>query len=209
LSNHEQHPRYVRISIDVANRIVSEDFKENQKIKGRSTLAGEYNVSPETIRRAMALLSDMEVVEVLHNSGVIIKSKEKALEFLSKFSSKENIDYLRSDLNKLISGRNKINDEIQEKIDLILEQSFIFKTSKIIQQHEYQIEKGSWIIGKMISEVKFWQNTGATILGVKKGKEIIVSPGPYFAFEEGENIIFVGNDNVYMRVENFIENSPD
>ena len=209
MSNHEQHPRYVRISIDVANRIVSEDFKENQKIKGRSTLAGEYNVSPETIRRAMALLSDMEVVEVLHNSGVIIKSKEKALEFLSKFSSRENIDYLRSDLNKLISGRNKINDEIQEKIDLILEQSFIFKTSKIIQQHEYQIEKGSWIIGKMISEVKFWQNTGATILGVKKGKEIIVSPGPYFAFEEGENIIFVGNDNVYMRVENFIENSPD
>ena len=209
MSNHEQHPRYVRISIDVANRIVSEDFKENQKIKGRSTLAGEYNVSPETIRRAMALLSDMEVVEVLHNSGVIIKSKEKALEFLSKFSSKENIDYLRSDLNKLIAGRNKINNEIQEKIDLILEQSFIFKTSKIIQQHEYQIEKGSWIIGKMISEVKFWQNTGATILGVKKGKEIIVSPGPYFAFEEGENIIFVGNDNVYMRVENFIENSPD
>jgi len=209
LSNHEQHPRYVRISIDVANRIVSEDFKENQKIKGRSTLAGEYNVSPETIRRAMALLSDMEVVEVLHNSGVIIKSKEKALEFLSKFSSKENIDYLRSDLNKLIAGRNKINGEIQEKIDLILEQSFIFKTSKIIQQHEYQIEKGSWIIGKMISEVKFWQNTGATILGVKKGKEIIVSPGPYFAFEEGENIIFVGNDNVYMRVENFIENNPE
>ncbi|HBG49562.1 MAG TPA: hypothetical protein DDW90_08700 [Cyanobacteria bacterium UBA9971] len=209
MSNHEQHPRYVRISIDVANRIVSEDFKENQKIKGRSTLAGEYNVSPETIRRAMALLSDMEVVEVLHNSGVIIKSKEKALEFLSKFSSKENIDYLRSDLNKLIAGRNKINNEIQEKIDLILEQSFIFKTSKIIQQHEYQIEKGSWIIGKMISEVKFWQNTGATILGVKKGKEILVSPGPYFAFEEGENIIFVGNDNVYMRVENFIENNPE
>lgn len=209
MSNHEQHPRYVRISIDVANRIVSEDFKENQKIKGRSTLAGEYNVSPETIRRAMALLSDMEVVEVLHNSGVIIKSKEKALEFLSKFSSKENIDYLRSDLNKLIAGRNKINGEIQEKIDLILEQSFIFKTSKIIQQHEYQIEKGSWIIGKMISEVKFWQNTGATILGVKKGKEILVSPGPYFAFEEGEIIIFVGNDNVYIRVENFIENNPE
>jgi len=209
LSNHEQHPRYVRISIDVANRIVSEDFKENQKIKGRSTLAGEYNVSPETIRRAMTLLSDMEVLEVLHNSGVIIKSKEKALEFLSKFSSRENIDYLRSDINKLIAGRNKINDEIQEKIDLILEQSFIFKTSKIIQQHEYQIEKGSWIIGKMISEVKFWQNTGATILGVKKGKEILVSPGPYFAFEEGEIIIFVGNDNVYMRVENFIENNPE
>ena len=209
MSNHEQHPRYVRISIDVANRIVSEDFKENQKIKGRSTLAGEYNVSPETIRRAMTLLSDMEVLEVLHNSGVIIKSKEKALEFLSKFSSRENIDYLRSDINKLIAGRNKINDEIQEKIDLILEQSFIFKTSKIIQQHEYQIEKGSWIIGKMISEVKFWQNTGATILGVKKGKEILVSPGPYFAFEEGENIIFVGNDNVYMRVENFIENNPE
>ncbi len=32
-------------------------------------MASEYHVSPETIRRAMALLRDMEVVEIYHGSG--------------------------------------------------------------------------------------------------------------------------------------------
>lgn len=209
MSNHEQHPRYIRIAIDIANRIVNDGLKENQKIKGRSTLAGEYNVSPETIRRSMALLSDMEVVEVLHHSGIIIKSKEKAYEFINKFSSKENIDYLRSDINKLINERNKINDDIQEKLDLLLEQFFSFKSNRIIQQHEYQVKNDSWIIGKMISEIKFWQNTGATIIGIRRNKETLVSPGPYFAFEKEDNIIFAGSDNVYVRVEKFSETKPE
>ena len=35
-----------------------------KKLSGRSTLASLYNVSPETIRRSIALLKDMDVVEV-------------------------------------------------------------------------------------------------------------------------------------------------
>jgi len=203
--NQEKSPRYVRIAIDIANRILNLSLKENQKIKGRSTLAGEYNVSPETIRRSVALLSDMEVVEVLPNSGVVIKSRDKALDFIEKFSSKENIAFIRSDITRLIEERNKINDIIQEKLDLLLEQSFNFKANQIINQYEYEISNKNGLVDKMISEIKFWQNTGATIIGVKRGKELLVSPGPYFAFECGDIIIFAGNDNVYERVEKFSE----
>jgi len=203
--NQEKSPRYVRIAIDIANRIISLTLKESQKIKGRSTLAGEYNVSPETIRRSLALLSDMEVVEVLPNSGVVIKSRDKALDFINKFSSKENIGSLRAEITKLIDERNKLNAAIQEKLDLVLEQSFSFSSNQVINQYEYKISEKSKFVDKMISEIKFWQNTGATIIGVKRARELLVSPGPYFAFERGDIIIFAGNENVYERVENFSE----
>lgn len=205
MQNDSQHPRYIRIAIDVAKRIIDNKLIENQKIKGRSVLAAEYSVSPETIRRAMALLSEMEVVEILPNSGIIIKSKEKAINFTNKFTSKSNIISLIESIKKLVEERNKINEKIQNDIELILEQSLNIKSSEIIQQHEYKIDKDSWIIGKMLTEVKFWQNTGATVIGIKRHKDIIISPGPYFAFEKGDTLYFVGNENITLRVRNLIE----
>ena len=38
---------YVSIALDIANKILNGEFREKQKISGRSTLASMYNVSPE------------------------------------------------------------------------------------------------------------------------------------------------------------------
>ena len=61
--------QYTRIAISLAERIASGQLKEGDKISGRSKLSPEYNVSPETIRRALRLLADMKVVEVKEQSG--------------------------------------------------------------------------------------------------------------------------------------------
>ena len=50
-------PRYLTIAVDIATRIASGSILEGEK-PGRSILSTEYNVSPETIRRSAALLSD-------------------------------------------------------------------------------------------------------------------------------------------------------
>ena len=55
-------PRYLKIAVDISARIASGDIIEGEKLKGRSVLSTEYNVSPETIRRAMSILSDKNVV---------------------------------------------------------------------------------------------------------------------------------------------------
>ena len=52
----DSNPVYKNIALDIANKIINGEFKVGEKISGRSTLAGVYNVSPETIRRAIALL---------------------------------------------------------------------------------------------------------------------------------------------------------
>ncbi len=198
-----KHPRYINIAIDVAEKIVNEEFLETQKIKGRSTLAGGYNVSPETIRKAMTLLAELDVVQIFPNSGIIIKSKDKALEFLNKFSSKENLLSIREKIKKLIYERNLLNLEIDNHIDLILENFTQLKNIELIKHYEYTITQDSPLIDKTISEIKFWHNTGATIIGVLRNNELLISVGPYFSFLKNDVIIFVGTEDVKLRVQNF------
>jgi K+/H+ antiporter YhaU regulatory subunit KhtT len=198
-----KQPRYVNIAIDVAGRIANGDFLEEQKIKGRSTLASYYNVSPETIRRSMSLLSDLDVVEISPNSGIVIKSKDKALNFLSKFSSKENLMAIKEKIKKLIYERNLLNQEIDNNIDSILENFTQLKNIGLIKHYEYEIKADCLIANKTIVDTKFWHNTGATIIGAVRDNELLVSVGPYFLFTPRDLIIFVGTDDVKLRVEKF------
>jgi len=105
-------PRYIKIAVDVAVRIHKGDLPEGVKLRGRSILASEYNVSPETIRKSMKLLDDTGVVEVYKGSGVIVKSKEKALDFINGFKDKESIGMIRSNIKNLLQQRKDIEKDI-------------------------------------------------------------------------------------------------
>ena len=79
-------PRYQRIALEIASRIASGEYEEGQKLSGRSSIAGQYGVSPETARRAFSVLADLEIVEPAKGSGMFIKSREKSEEFIKQFS---------------------------------------------------------------------------------------------------------------------------
>ena len=87
-------PQYMQIALSIAGRIAGGDVPEGQKISGRSKLSSEYNVSPETIRKAVRLLSDMRVVDVREKSGVCVLSADNARRYLHNAGAK--IDVLPS-----------------------------------------------------------------------------------------------------------------
>ena len=74
----EELPQYMRIAVSVAVRIADGQLAEGEKLSGRSKLSSEYQVSPETIRKSVQLLRDMQVVTVKEQSGVYVRSAEKA-----------------------------------------------------------------------------------------------------------------------------------
>ena len=55
----EELPQYMRIAGSVAGRIAEGQFAEGEKLSGRSKLSSEYQVSPETIRKAVQLLCSL------------------------------------------------------------------------------------------------------------------------------------------------------
>lgn len=197
-------PIYQQIAIDLANRIAHSEFEVGEKIHGRSTLAGQYNVSPETIRRAVILLEDMNIVGVAQGSGIVIKSRDEAYKFIEKFKSKDSMTSIKKDIEHTLNEKKKLEEDLVSYVDKIIDYSERFKNSNPFAPIELEIPKTSKLVGKSIAEVNFWQNTGATIIGIRRGGSLILSPGPYASFKVGDIYIMIGEESAYERVKIFI-----
>ncbi|MGB4589551.1 MAG: TrkA C-terminal domain-containing protein [Clostridiaceae bacterium] len=200
-----REPRYKQISLDIASRIVNGQFKEGSKIYGRSTLAGEYHVSPETIRRAIILLEDMSVVKASGGSGVTIISMKNAQLYIESYQSTDSIASLKEKVIELTEKKKEIEDEIMDTIEKIIDYSNRLKNTNPLTPVEIKIEDYSHLIGKTVEESKFWQKTGATIIGIRRGQEVILSPGPYMEFNKGDTVLAVGGTDIIERAREFMK----
>jgi K+/H+ antiporter YhaU regulatory subunit KhtT len=205
MSQRIDNPRYMNIALDITGRICKGEYKEGDRIFGRSVLASEYNVSPETIRRAINLLEDMQVVIANQGSGINVSSLSNAYSFVRKFQNKDTIRSLKNEIRALISQKNDIENSIKKKIDMIVDYSDRLKNSNVFTPLEIEIDDNSHLIGRTISETKFWQNTGATIIAIKRNDALVLSPGPYGGFEKGDVIFVIGGEDVIERIEKFMK----
>ncbi|WP_315116245.1 TrkA C-terminal domain-containing protein [uncultured Clostridium sp.] len=204
---HQGGAVYKNIALDVANKIVLGDFKVDEKISGRSTLASMYNVSPETIRRAIALLEEMNVVSSTRGSGIEILSVSAAEKFIEKNRDTEYLSTVKENIFRLIEKKKELDDEIQLNFDKILDFIDRFKNITPFTLIEIEVNDQCKIIGKKINEIRFWQATGATMVAYRRGEKIMISPGPDYVFKAGDTIVVIGSSNVYDKVYNFIYNT--
>lgn len=96
---------YKSIALDIAQRIVSGELPENSKISGRSLLAGQYHVSPETIRKAMVLLKEEGIVAVSQGKEITIVSAVKAHEYISRNNYLKSVYSLKQEIQQLMAEK--------------------------------------------------------------------------------------------------------
>ncbi len=197
-------PVYSQIALDIALRISKGELKENTKVYGRSVMASEYGVSPETIRRAMKLLEDMEIIEVKHNSGAMILSAEKARLYVNKHGEQNDIRVQQKELNTLLLQQVELGRRIADVAGSIVRINERFSKTTPFPNYEAILPEGCPLIGKSLGELKFWQQTGATVIAIKRESRIILSPGPYAALEEKDILLFVGDVSCTGAVEAFL-----
>jgi K+/H+ antiporter YhaU regulatory subunit KhtT len=186
--------KYEKIAVDIAYSILNDEWKIGEVVKGRSTLSGKYSVSPETIRRALKLLEELQVVDVMEKKGILIKSKEAANSFIKEHQSKDRILSLREEITKLMDEKSAIEKSVLERLDSVIEQAMLLRNIGIIFPLELKISENSPLIGKSIGEVRFWEHTGATIIGINRSGHLYLSPGPKLMFYSNDIILYVGND---------------
>ncbi len=185
--------KYEKIALDIAYSIINGEWKIGEIVKGRSTLSGKYSVSPETIRRALKLLEELQVVSVIERKGILIKSKEAADNFIKENHSKDRILSLREEISKLMNEKMAIERSVFERLDSIIEQAMLLRNIGIIYPLELKIPGKSHLVGKTIGEARFWNNTGATIIGINRSGHLYLSPGPKLVFYANDIILYVGN----------------
>ncbi|MBU3126891.1 GntR family transcriptional regulator [Clostridium tagluense] len=203
-NNSTLKPIYQKIAIDIANRIVSGDLSIGDKLHGRSSLASQYNVSPETVRRSVSLLSQMDIVKVTKGSGIVINSVDNCLQFIDKFKDIDSISSIKKNIVDLLEKKKELDKNIEHSIDELVDYSSRFKNSNPFIPFEFEIHSEMSIINKTISQAEFWQNTGATIIGIRRDDKLILSPGPTTIFKDNDIFIVICSENSYYRIKDFL-----
>ncbi|MEG0370723.1 MAG: TrkA C-terminal domain-containing protein [Clostridium sp.] len=197
-------PIYQRIAIDIAKLIKIETIKEDEVIYGRSSLAGKYNVSPETIRRAIKVLEDVEVVKSVKGTGSRVLSRDKAIKFIERYSYVGNLSGYKKNLIETFKKIRELEEKALINVSKIIDYSGRLQGSTLTSPLEFHIPNNSHLINKTDDEVKFWQNTGGTIVGVKRSEDMIISPGPYIRFGEGDTLFIIAHIDQNNTIEEFI-----
>ena len=198
-------PRYIKIAQDVCGKILTGEYPEGTLLKGRSILGAAYGVSPETVRKALNILEKEKVVSSKRGVGVFVESVLHAQEFANKWKAETQIKDKYANLEKLLIEQKDLQTKINEAID-DRKDSFTFQTTEAVKFSSVEIPQNSWINGKTVGEVYFWNYTEATIVAVVGSDNITKqSVGPDFVLHAGDKLIFVGKDNLtYDRVLSFL-----
>lgn len=190
LPNNEVHlARYITIAADLAERIVRGEYQEGQKVFGRSTLAGKYNVSPETIRRALTLLQEVDIVEVAAGVGVVVKSVEAARKYLDDFDQRRVLAGLHEHLHNLIKERDRLNHEIDKLLEELMEHTYHLE-SKLYKIEEWKVLPTSPLVGQALSKSGFCN--GKVLAIQRKGKVDITEPSADTIIENGDIVTIYG-----------------
>ena len=186
--------QYLQIALDLATRIAKGELAEGSRIYGRSVMASEYNVSPETIRRALRLLADMKVVEIKPQSGAIVLSADSARRYIKNFEEGADVHAMRAQLKSLLEEYEQLSRRLTETVTALIKSRETFAAAgEPLPNYEVPVPKDSPLIGKSIGALKFWQSTGGTIVAIRRGQTVILSPGPYAELYGGDIIVLVGS----------------
>lgn len=197
-------PVYQQIAVDIASKIANGHYKVGEKIYARSALAAQYSVSSETARRAICILSDMDIVDSTKGSGVTIKSCQNAIKFVKQCEDIQTVNDLKKELLGNLERQTEENKKLKENLLDLIDRTDRFKSINPFIPFEININASTPYIGKNISEINFWHNTSATIIAIRRGDSLIMSPGPYASFKEDDIFYFIGDEECCERVNKFI-----
>ncbi|MDA3845082.1 MAG: GntR family transcriptional regulator [Vallitaleaceae bacterium] len=198
-------PIYLQIAVDVAGRISSEELIIGQRFSGRTTLAGEYNVSPETIRKAMKLLSDAYIVEVKPGNGIHVSSTQRAKEFIERYRIRASVNELKEELLDLKIQRDDIEIKMNETMNAIIDYTSRFKSSDYISVNKYFLDYDSLSNEKTLKELDLKHNTGITLVGIKREGMTILSPEEDELIKAMDVLLYIGNPSSSIRLDEYLQ----
>ena len=202
-------PRYQQIAVEIAERIVENRYKEGEKIHARSTLASNFNVSPETARKAINVLVDLGIMDVRHGSGAYVASRDKAQRFLAQYKDVSSIQEIKKEILASVEQQQQELENFSGLLDTLVNQTRRIQQTAPFLPYEIQLDETANHLNESIKDLNIWQETGATVVALQHEERLLLSPGPYAKFEVGETVFFVGDELVFQRMMNFFYPEKD
>ena len=194
--------KYQQIAVGVAQRIVSGEYEVGERIKSRSTLASMFGVSPETTRKALNILADLHIVSVKHGSGAIVLSKEKAHDFIDNFEMTSSLNSQKDRILEKMDQQENMLKELRGLVSVYLDQTKRVQKKYPLEPYGLKLTADCELLGKHLADARIWHHTGATIVGIERNEDLLISPSPYQTLEKNDLVYFVGEEQSYLRMKN-------
>ena len=189
MKNTAAPPVYSQVAFDIAAKIAAGEIPVGERFTGRSLMGSQYGVSQETIRRAMGHLEGMGIISTQANVGSTALSQKRAVDYVEQYQAGRDLLALKAQLRELTARRDALNGEIAETTRQIIDMGERFRRSDRLRTYEFEVEEGTPAAGRSIGELQFRQKTGATIVAVRKGEELLLSPSPQVRLEAGDILV--------------------
>jgi len=200
-----QPAKYEIIAYEIAKKIYEHEYKQNEKISGRSLLASEFKVSSETIRKAVSLLSHAGAVEVRKRSGIYILSDKAAKTYMDQFQ-------YRQQNHRVIDETYQLLDDSKAMVDALDQQ--IHKLIKLLKKDIFPfdfftitLKASDTIVGKKIKETRLSDKTKGLIIGVEDDDVFHQSPTSNYLLKEGLKLYILGDSFTKNNVLKYIGRS--
>jgi K+/H+ antiporter YhaU regulatory subunit KhtT len=200
-------PKYLEIAFDIANRIYTGRYAEGDKLRGRSLLASSYNVSSETIRKAIVQLTHFGVVEVKLSSGIYVKSKSQAESFIGNYKDYAKAKQLYQNIMSLYEENLRIQDTLAKSFREFEQINRFHDPFNIVNIFDIYLKPSTKGLGQSIEALDFWKNTGGTIVAVTSEGQTHTSPGPNYIFKENDILHIAGDVDIENRTRAYL-NTP-
>jgi K+/H+ antiporter YhaU regulatory subunit KhtT len=184
--------RYEEIAQDIAHRVAEGELVEGSRVLGRSSLAGKYQVSPETIRRAVAILAERGIVQAVAGSGIRVVSRYAAMEYMESLRTRNTLEEGARELRLLLKQRRELDERIDTALDRILSQAAGALSSRNVE--EIAVRAGAWVVGRSLHEIRLRSRTGATAVAVTRGEVDYFSPPADMLLEPDDVVTVVGGE---------------
>lgn len=197
-------PKYQQIAADLAGKISRGEFPEGEKIYIRSSLVSQYGVSSETARRAVCVLEDMNIVQITKGSGVIIKSRKEASNFIKRFDFVSKMSDLKKSIMDNVEQQLNNSAELKTMVSELMYKTERFRNVNLFSPFKIEITEQASCLNQNLSDCNFWHNTSATIIAIMRDENFIISPGPYAEIKNGDTLYYIGDEECHERVRNFL-----
>lgn len=187
--------------MDLAKRISQNEFQVGDKLHARSKLASYYNVSPETARKAVTVLVDLDIVKVKHGSGFTVASTTLAREFVEQYHDVQSIGDLKAMLEDSMIRQQEELSFFAGALNQLLTQTDNFYTTNPLNPFHVKVTEDCRYLNETVADINLWQQTTATLIAINRENELFVSPGPYAQLLVDDLLYFVGNDLSNQQVE--------
>lgn len=199
----KKEARYQVIAYQLAKKITQGVLKEGVKLSGRTLLASEYEVSSETIRKAVGILERYGVVNVQDRSGITILSKDAANHFIERYVTQKEDRKLLTDTMHLKRDLADLENRLQKILDQLIGAT---KTGFFpFDFFAFYLDDGMRFLHQDLKTTQLKSHTQALLIGYEEGGVFVQNPDADVILKPGMTLYLLGGTLVQESVEKFFK----